>query len=205
MLVDTGPASPEFGLRFHHGYARTPDQEPVAALGQLGVAPEQIDVVVNTHLHWDHCGHNDAFPNATVYVQAEELVEALACNPSHRIFYTPPREWPAWLRAIHRTVPLRGDAELLPGLRAIALPGHTDGFQGVVADTVAGRPIVIAGDAVPYLANLYPPEGGPPTISGIHMSGVREYYRSLERIKALDPLHVMPGNDPAIGAQAIYP
>src|SRR5512138_3746370 len=99
-----------------------------------------------------------------------------------------------WLRAIDRTVPLRGDAELLPGLRAIALPGHTDGFQGVVADTATGRPIVIAGDAVPYLANLYPPEGGPPTISGIHMSGVREYYRSLERIKALDPLQVMPGN-----------
>jgi glyoxylase-like metal-dependent hydrolase (beta-lactamase superfamily II) len=205
VLVDTGPASPEFGRRHHHDYTRTPEEEPVAALARLGVRPEQIDLVVNTHLHWDHCGHNDAFPNAIVYVQADELVEALHCNPSHRIFYTDPRAWPPWLRAIDRTVPLRGDAELLPGLRALHLPGHTDGFQGVLVETDRGRPIVIAGDAVPYLANLYPPDGGSPAISGIHMSGVREYYRTFERIRALDPLHVMPGNDPAIGERELYP
>ena len=78
-----------------------------------------------------------------------------------RVFYTDPRAWPPWLRAIDRTVP--------------------------------------------YLTNLYPPDGGSPAISGIHMSGVREYYRTFERIRALDPLHVMPGNDPAIGERELYP
>jgi glyoxylase-like metal-dependent hydrolase (beta-lactamase superfamily II) len=88
-IVDTGPGEPEVWKQQHHFYDRTPDQEPIAALRRLGIAPEDVDVVINTHLHWDHCHANHLFPNAVIRVQAREIIEAMDPVPAHRGFYTP--------------------------------------------------------------------------------------------------------------------
>ncbi len=95
-----------------------------------------IDVVVNTHLHFDHCGGNHLFAGRPIYVQRRELDDARGEG------YTIPE----WVDApgVHYT-PVDGELELLPGLRLVPAPGHSAGMQVVVVET-DGRPIVIGGD-----------------------------------------------------------
>src|SRR3972149_878825 len=63
--------------------APPPEQRPLAALARLGIRPEDIDIVINTHLHWDHCYNNHLFPRATIYAQRAELQYAIAPLPLH--------------------------------------------------------------------------------------------------------------------------
>ncbi len=107
-----------------------------------------VDMVVNTHLHGDHIGGNHLFAGTPIYVQRRELDEARS-----RDDYTI-REW---LEAPGvEYVPVDGELELLPGVRLVPAPGHTDGTQIVVVETGA-RPIVIAGDAAVWFGELDEP------------------------------------------------
>lgn len=120
-----------------------------------------IDIVVNTHLHADHCGGNHLFAGRPIYVQRRELDDA-----HNEDDYTI-REWvnaPGL-----RYVPVDGELELLPGLRLVPAPGHTPGTQVIVVETGA-RPVVICGDAAVWFGELDEP----------HTEGQR-------RIRALDP------------------
>lgn len=80
VLVDTGPGTPA-EVKERHGFDMTqlPGEEPRAALAKAGARPEDIEIVVNTHLHWDHCSNNDLFTNAQILVQGSEL--RYAANP----------------------------------------------------------------------------------------------------------------------------
>jgi N-acyl homoserine lactone hydrolase len=96
-----------------------------------------IDMVVNTHLHGDHCGGNHLFADRPIYVQRRELADARSQDDySIREWVEPPGV---------RYVPVDGELELLSGVRLLPAPGHTDGSQVVVVET-GGRPIVIGGD-----------------------------------------------------------
>jgi N-acyl homoserine lactone hydrolase len=96
-----------------------------------------IDVVVNTHLHFDHCGGNHLFAGRPIYYQRQELDDALSEDD-----YTI-REWVEAPGV--RYVPVDGELELLPGLRLVPAPGHTRGMQVVVVETDR-RPVVVGGD-----------------------------------------------------------
>jgi glyoxylase-like metal-dependent hydrolase (beta-lactamase superfamily II) len=96
-----------------------------------------IDIVVNTHLHYDHCGGNRLFPGVPIHVQARELVDARSLDN-----YTI-REWVDFDGATY--VGHEGEVELLPGIRLLPTPGHTDGHQSVLVET-GGRPVVVGGD-----------------------------------------------------------
>jgi N-acyl homoserine lactone hydrolase len=108
-----------------------------------------IDVVVNTHLHFDHCGGNHLFAGRPIYVQRRELEDARSENN-----YTV-REW-VDAPGVHY-VPVDGELELLPGLRLIPAPGHTRGSQVVVVET-GGRPVVAGGDVAVWLGELNEPQ-----------------------------------------------
>ena len=96
-----------------------------------------IDIVVNTHLHGDHCGGNHLFSGRPIYVQRRELDDARSQDDySIREWVEPP--------GVHY-VPIDGEVELLPGIRLLPAPGHTPGTQVVVVET-GERPIVIGGD-----------------------------------------------------------
>src|SRR2546425_12636247 len=86
-----------------------------------------IDIVVNTHLHFDHCGGNHLFAGRPIYVQRRELDDARSADD-----YTI-REWVEAPGV--RYVPVDGEFELLPGLRLVPAPGHTRGMQVVVVET----------------------------------------------------------------------
>ena len=90
-----------------------------------------IDIVVNTHLHFDHCGGNHLFAGRPVYVQRLELDDARSEDD-----YTI-REWVEAPGV--RYVPVDGQHELLPGLRLVRAPGHTRGSQVVVVETGGAR------------------------------------------------------------------
>jgi len=96
-----------------------------------------VDVVVNTHLHFDHCGGNHLFAGRTIYVQARELEDARS-KEGYTI-----REWVEAPGLRYEAVD--GELELLPGLRLVPAPGHTSGLQVVVVET-GGRPVVVGGD-----------------------------------------------------------
>lgn len=183
ILVDTGPSDSEWAAKYHHPMIQTETMKPINAVQRFGVQPEDVDVIINTHLHWDHCFNNRDFPNAKIYVQRAELQYAVAPFPIHGQFYESSTFGlqPRWVDDLPRIIPLDGDCTLFDGVEILFLPGHTPGLQGVLITGKTGKFIVVS-DAVPLAANW---EGNsacgriPP---GIHVD-LREAYASLRRIE----------------------
>jgi N-acyl homoserine lactone hydrolase len=107
-----------------------------------------VDIVVNTHLHGDHCGGNHLFPGRPIYVQRQELDDARS-QEDYSI-----REWVDQPGVEY--VPIDGELELLPGVRLLPAPGHTRGIQIVVVET-GDRPTIIAGDVAVWHGELDEP------------------------------------------------
>jgi N-acyl homoserine lactone hydrolase len=141
VLVDTGMTE------LHPLVA---DMDPrLRPLDEQDVDIAAIDIVVNTHLHFDHCGGNHLFAGTSIYVQRQELDDARTKDD-----YTI-REWVDAPGV--RYVPVDGELELLPGIRLLAAPGHTSGSQVVAVETSEGR-AVIAGDAAVWFGELDDPQ-----------------------------------------------
>jgi N-acyl homoserine lactone hydrolase len=96
--------------------------------------PRDVVCVINTHLHFDHCGGNRLFAGTPIHVQARELADALGEDD-----YTMPG-WVDFDGANY--VEHDGDVEVLPGIHLLTTPGHTAGHQSVLVDGVG----VIGGD-----------------------------------------------------------
>jgi len=128
VLVDTGliDSTPEVDDEF------SPRFDPNAI-------PRDVVFVINTHLHFDHCGGNRFFRGTPIYVQRREREAARTPD------YTVP-EWVEFEGAEY--VELDGPSELLPGLRVVPTPGHAPGHQSVLVDTDAGV-VVVGGDVAP--------------------------------------------------------
>src|SRR5213079_1530758 len=99
--------------------------------------PRDVASVINTHLHFDHCGGNRLFPGVPIHVQARELADARADDG-----YTV-REWVDFAGATY--VEHEGEADVLPGVGLVPAPGHTRGHQVVLVETREG-PAVLGGD-----------------------------------------------------------
>ena len=140
ILVDTGMigSTPELDEEWHPTIY--PERIP----------REGIVAVVNTHLHFDHCGGNRLVPGVPIYVQRGELEAAREPD------YTVP-EWVEFEGADYRE--LDGEAEILPGVRVLPTPGHTPCHQSVLVDTDEGL-VVVAGD-VAYRWEDFDAAGGP--------------------------------------------
>ena len=149
--VPTGGQAQEF---VGEEFSRTPDQEPANALHLAGISPGQVELVVMTHLHWDHAGNGGLFPEARLIVQERELQYAVAPGRFFgRAFLAPQAGWPMPPYLLPNLEVIRGEQQLAPGLVAVPVPGHTPGSQALVVDTAAGR-FCIAGDAVMSYGNL---------------------------------------------------
>ena len=109
----------------------------VAALRQHDVEPSDIRWVINSHLHFDHCGQNAVFPQAPIYVQRAEYERR--AEPGYTV-----REWLEYAGA--RFELLDGEHQIVPGVRVLTTPGHTPGHQSIEVDTTAG-PALFTGDA----------------------------------------------------------
>jgi N-acyl homoserine lactone hydrolase len=96
----------------------------------------RVALVINTHLHFDHCGGNRLFPGTPIHVQARELAAGLS-EPAYV------RPWIEFAGSTY--VEHDGEAEVLPGVRLLPTPGHTAGHQSVLVDTDDGL-VVLGGD-----------------------------------------------------------
>ena len=140
VLVDTG-------LTELHPAVADLDPRPIPLSTHSDFDVNSIDIVVNTHLHFDHCGGNHLFAGRPIYVQRRELDDARGEDYTIREWVDAPGV---------EYVPLVGEVELLPGIRLVPAPGHTPGSQVIVVDTVGG-PAVIAGDTAVFFAELDEP------------------------------------------------
>jgi len=166
VLVDTGVGGPQHVLDDW----RVVNRSVADALGDLDMSPADIALVINTHLHFDHCGQNAVFAHAPVYVQRAELARSAAEEPD---LY----EWFGFMNA--RFELLDGDAEIMPGLSVLSTPGHTAGHQCVVVD---GADVLI-GDAA-YTPLLY---ANPDLVDKVRgqAADVDSWRSSLDRVRAL--------------------
>lgn len=203
IIVDTGIADPGETQPHHHPVSRTADQDPVAALAAIGVDPAEVGTVVNTHLHWDHCGSNHLFPNARILVQRTELCYAVAPAENHVPVYDEVRVehgrctslLPNYLRA--RLTPIDGEPDLTDEVRVIQTPGHTPGSQSVL---VAGRETyLLAGDNIPLLECVDGPEFRP----NVSYTDLDQYLASVRRSREMSTV-ALPSHDARVFDQAEY-
>jgi N-acyl homoserine lactone hydrolase len=175
VLVDTGVGGPQQVLDDW----RVVNRSVADALAELDLSPADIGLVINTHLHFDHCGQNAVFKHAPFYVQRAELDRARRESPVLR-------DWFDFAGA--RFELLDGDAELLPGLEVIATPGHTEGHQCVLVRGNGDALDLLIGDAA-YTPQVY---RGPGSLASGRLpsgqaSDVAAWRDSLRRIQSLGP------------------
>jgi N-acyl homoserine lactone hydrolase len=171
VLVDTGVGD----LQRVPPDWRVVNRSVADALDEHDMTPGDIGLVINTHLHFDHCGQNAVFKHAAFCVQTAELARARRESPQIA-------DWFDFMDA--RFELLDGDAEILPGLSVVATPGHTVGHQSVVVSTSHGAEVLI-GDAA-YKPRLYlePDDGDLPPGQASDPAAWRE---SVGRVHALRP------------------
>ena len=191
VLVDTGLdqflVPPEVGE--HNGVEILEFED---ALGTVGLKPEDIDLIVHTHLHNDHCENDYKCTNATAYVQKAELTFFQDPHPlDHRYD-------PDLLDGVE-VVTVDGEAEITDGIRVVPSPGHTPGGQSVLIDTAQGT-VGIAG----FCCNQENfPEKGPAVTPGVHTDALAAY-DSIQRFRELADT-LIPLHDFSIGKRKRIP
>jgi glyoxylase-like metal-dependent hydrolase (beta-lactamase superfamily II) len=194
VLVDTGFGSME-KEDLKGDFVRTPEQSLEAQLRRFDVTAQDITLVVNTHLHLDHCAGNCFLPNARFVAQRSELEYALDPLPAHRPAYD------VDLSGMNLEL-LDGDAEITDGIRVILTPGHSPGSQAVLIDTESGL-FVLAGDTIAHYVNMDVPKGASFLPSPLYVD-LRQFYESLDRLRDLGGT-ILPGHDPLVLRKPIYP
>ena len=170
-LVDTG-----YGLDTELIKDYRAVNAPVAAALRLhDVDPSDIRWVINSHLHFDHCGQNAVFTQAPVYVQRAEYERRN--DPNYTVV-----EWLRYAGASWEL--LDGEAEIVPGVRVVTTPGHTAGHQSIEVATTEG-PALMTGDAC-WTVDIFEGEAARDGM----MDDRPTFERSLQKLRGLHPAAV---------------
>ena len=178
ILVDTGPTVEDF---LAHGYGCEGIKTmPEALKAATGLTPQDIDVVIFTQLHHDHCPLAQEFKHAKLIVQEDEWHAVHNSPVVYRFLYNP-----EYLVGLNPTL-VNGDVHnVFPGIHLLFTPGHTPGGQSVVVDTAEGRVIICGfccGDT-----NFNPPEEvrsiwPEALVPGLHVNS-EDAFESVLRVK----------------------
>jgi N-acyl homoserine lactone hydrolase len=191
ILVDTGLEDfmPSSEIEEQVGF---PIMQFEDALATVGWKPEEIDIVIHTHLHNDHCENDVLCSNAEVYVQQAEID---FFNNPHPIDH---RYYPDVLEGVNLKI-IDGDAEIIYGIKVLFTPGHTPGGQSVVVETSEGKAIItgLCCNAENF------PRGGGVIAPGVHLD-VIQAYESMKRIKEAADI-IIPIHDLEIGKKKVIP
>jgi glyoxylase-like metal-dependent hydrolase (beta-lactamase superfamily II) len=162
------------------------------ALATVSLKPEDIDIVIQTHLHNDHCENTYKCTNAKVYVQKAELDFFNEPHPIDHRYYSD-------LLDESEIVAVEGEAEIVPGIRVIPTPGHTPGGQSVAVETDAGKAVITG-----FCCNGSNfPSVGPAVTPGVHINAI-EAYESAQRVKELADI-IIPIHDVEVGREGSIP
>jgi N-acyl homoserine lactone hydrolase len=191
ILVDTGVeefmASSDLEERM--GF---PVMEFEEALSTIGWTPEDIDVIIHTHLHNDHCENDHLCTNAQVYVQKAELD---FFNDPHPIDH---RYYPDVLDDVN-VITVEGDVPIAEGIEVLFTPGHTPGGQSVVVHTSAGKAVITG---LCCNAENFPPGGGV-IAPGVHLDAIQAY-ESMKRVREAADI-LIPIHDLEVGRKKTIP
>lgn len=156
ILVDTGICERYIkGGRSWGGYkARGGADYVLEALKKVSLKPEDIDIVIYTHLHHDHAGSAHLFAKSLHIFQEAEWKNLLNPLPSQKIRGDYDPEVVDMLKTM-KCSRISGDTEIQPGIKAYLTPGHTRGSQSIAVETSKGL-YVITGDTIILKQNLYP-------------------------------------------------
>lgn len=162
VLIDTGIGD-KWDHKYREMYGIRTSPTLLDGLAQRGVAPEDIDVVINTHLHFDHCGWNTrvvngtlrpTFPRARYVVQRGEYEHAHQPHERDRASYRP-ENW-SGLEAGGQLELIEGDQQVLPGIQVMKLGGHNRDFQCVLIES-GGRSAIFWSDLIPMTPHVQLP------------------------------------------------
>ena len=193
----------------HGGYeANAGSKDFLSSLAKAGLKPDDIDLILYTHLHNDHAGNCNFFPNTKSIAQKDEwfnLLDPVFAETVRRDY--DPGVIP-FLQNNKNFFTIEGDLEVMEGIRLITTRGHTKGSQSVVVNSVNGLRLFI-GDhfhlicsGFPYLDEMIDMDGvvhkitpAPanwPTIPSSLIYDFYAYYDSTKKIRSL-----IPGGDPS--------
>jgi glyoxylase-like metal-dependent hydrolase (beta-lactamase superfamily II) len=201
ILVETG-AGDKFDAKKRDIYALA-DAPLLSQLAQRGVKPEQIDIVVNTHLHFDHCGGNTrvidgklmpTFPNARYVVQRAELEHARHASERDRASYFPENYEP--MAKTGQWELIEKDTEIVPGVQLIRVSGHNRDMMCVRLSGGSKTAMLLA-DLIPTTAHL-----PLPWIMGFDLYPMETLENKRKWIPEilLDNVLALFGHDPKIAA-----
>ena len=162
ILIETGGGGKMDGRARER--MRLPDPDPLpGVIARQGIDPGKIDIVLNTHLHWDHCGWNTlahggkiepAFPGATYYTRRAEWEHAHLRHPRDSVSYLDANYDPLVESGQMKLID-EPEREIVPGVRMTVAPGHNRDMAVVTADS-KGQTFVFFSDLVPTVAHLTP-------------------------------------------------
>ena len=207
VLIDTSIEADDY-RNYHPGFSGHPFEKIQTfeeALATVACKPEDIDIVIQTHLHMDHMYNTPKCKNAKIFVQKAELDFALNPHPIFEVLF--PRQI---IESMNFEV-IDGDQTILPGIRAVFAPGHTPGTQAVAINTGEGLAVISGGCSISD--NYGPPEDVKTTVSpfatypviapGIH-TDLFQAYDSALKIKKMADL-IIPMHDPEMAARDRIP
>ncbi|MCS7088601.1 MAG: MBL fold metallo-hydrolase [Thermoflexales bacterium] len=161
ILVDCGVGDKPNDVRATQYDVRRPQGTLLDDLARHNLSPEDIDLVILTHLHGDHCGWATrlvadrvvpTFPRARYVVQRQELYDAMHPNERTRNTYFAENFVPLLEQGV--LVLLDGEAQLTPSVRVVPTPGHTAGHQSVILSSEGALFCFLTGDLAPYAIHL---------------------------------------------------
>lgn len=192
VLIDTGSGEAKCHER-GHAFIRN----PLDGLEELGVAGKSIDDVVVTHMHWDHAGNFERFPNARLHLQMSEMRMITGPDMAHpylnRVYFVD--DVCTLIRRLYDgdVIFHQGAAEIAPGIAVRHLGGHAAGLQAVSVHTRRGW-VAVASDAAHFYGNLE--QCNPfPVVYDLHEM-VKGY--DVLREMADSEHHIVPGHDPLV-------
>jgi N-acyl homoserine lactone hydrolase len=183
VLVDTGVGAPQDLLDRWKRW-KVDNSSIAAALEEWGLAPTDVSTVINSHLHFDHCGQNMTFPQAPFFVQRSEYERA--CREQADI-----KGWFDFNSA--RLELLEGDYELAEGINIITTPGHTVGHQSVLVNTAHGKELIV-GDAL-FTSEVFAARDAPSDLPAGQARDFAAWRRSVDRILSFKPRRIHYSHD----------
>ncbi|MBT3401679.1 MAG: N-acyl homoserine lactonase family protein [Rhodospirillaceae bacterium] len=197
IVVDVG-----FGQSEGEKRGRTFLRCPTEGLRLLGVEADAVEDVIITHMHYDHAGNLELFPNARFHIQDDELGYVTGRAMTHKVLRHSFRladvlEMVAMVYG-DRVVFHDGDDDFAPGISLHHFPGHARGLQSVRVHTARGW-IVLASDAAHYYESM---EKEPTFMTHENIFDMHESYRKLVRLGG-SLSKIVPGHDPDVLAR--YP
>jgi glyoxylase-like metal-dependent hydrolase (beta-lactamase superfamily II) len=196
-IVDTG-FDPIIAAKRNRRLLRS----PAVGLQALGIDANAVRDVILTHLHYDHAGNHELFPQARYHVQEREMSYCTGrcmCHAYLRAAYEASDVAQLVKRVFEgRVVFTDGEEEKAAGLSVHLVGGHTMGLQVVRVNTQRGW-VVLASDAAHYYANI---ESGRPFPIAFNVAEMLQGFETVSRL-ASSPAHIVPGHDPLVLAR--YP